>query len=148
MFEHLKKLEVRDATSWIDLPELPSSSLARLLIKPMGESNQPFYNAMLRMSGSRKRLMLARGSEVDTEFMEQNRQDDRELFPLYIIADWEGVEDEDGNVVPYSRDACKELCAQLPHWSFDRIRNHAATPERFLGEDEEPLPDPEELVGN
>lgn len=144
MFD-FKALEVRDAMSWMDLPEI--SPNARLLLKPGDDSNPAYYDAMLRKSGTRKRL-IARRQEVSAEDIAQNRADDRELYPMRVMAGWEGVEDTEGNAVPFSRDACAEFCSKLPGWIFDRVRNYAATPEQFLAEDEIPLPDAPELAEN
>lgn len=144
-FSHLKKLDVAQATSWIDLPEIAPG--ARLQLRPAGESNSAYYNAMLRKSGRRTRQMV-RTDTIDADMIAQNRRDDRELFPLHVIVGWENIVDSDDNPVSFSKEECRELLAALPDWIVDRIRNHAATPERFLEQDEDPVPDPRELAGN
>lgn len=146
MFENLKKLEIQDRTSWVDLPDVNPN--ARIKLRPIGQHNKPYYNGMLRLSGMRKRQLVASGDEVTAEDVEQSVIDDRQLYPLYVIVDWAGVEDAEGNIVPYSLDVCKEFCEVLPSWIFEKIRNHAATPQRFLAKDEPGLPDPLELAGN
>jgi hypothetical protein len=146
MFEHLKRLDVAASTSWLDMPELGKE--ARLLLRPATEANPAYYNAMLKRAAKRVRR-LARADSVTVDDVRQNRDDDRDLFPLHVIVDWEGVRDDQGEVVPHSRDAAKELCQQLPEWSFDRVRSHAATPERFLPEGEDdPVSDLDGLLGN
>jgi hypothetical protein len=91
---------------------------------------------------------VARTDRVTAEDAALNRSDDRDLYPKYVIRGWECICDENGNPVSFDVEAAKELCAQLPDWIFDRIRNTATTPERFLGQDEEDDPDTTELVGN
>jgi len=145
MFEHLEKLEVADATSWIDLPEVTPE--ARILLKHAGETNTHYYNAMLRRSGKRARKMV-RTDAVDAEMLAKNRDEDRDLFPKFVFAGWEGIQDVEGNPVPFSRKSAAEFCAKCPGWIFDRIRNHAATPERFLPVEEEDGPDVDELAKN
>ena len=145
MFEHLQKLDVKDAQSWMSLPEI--SPRARVLLKPAGETNKIYYSSMLRLSGARART-IQRTDMVRPEDVAENRADDRLLFPLYVIIGWKGIEDDQGQPVEFNRENCKEFCEKIPHWIFDRVRNHAATPERFLGEDEMPLPEVRELVKN
>ncbi len=145
MFKHLKKLEVAP-TSWLALPEVAPS--ARVLLAPATEANSAFYNAMLKRSGKRVRAMAARGSDqITAGDVRANRADDRALFPLSVLKGWDGIEDDAGNAVPFSQEAAVEFVEALPDWIFDRIRNHAATPERFVAVGEE-LPDPAELAGN
>src|SRR5689334_16743086 len=101
MFSHLKKLDVADATSWIDLPEV--SPKARLCLKPATDANPSYYNAMLRRSGKRLRHMAASGSLSSVE-IEQNRAEDRELFPVHVVFAWDGIEDDKGQPVPCNRE--------------------------------------------
>jgi len=145
MFARLKNLDPSGKQSWMDLPEM--SPTARLLLKPAGESNSPYYNAMLRRSARRARH-LARTDQVQAEDLAQSRNDDRDLFPQHVIAGWEGLEDDAGQLVPYSAEAAQALCKELPDWLFDRVRNHAQTPERFLALGEDPPPDSRAIAGN
>lgn len=137
MFEHLKKFEISEATSWLNMPELGDG--ARILLAPANDSNPHYYNAMLRASGDRVRAMV-RSDKITAEDAAHNRDDDRTLYPKFVIRSWENVMGMDGTSVPFSRENAKELCAVLPNHLMDRIRNHAATPERFYATDE--------LVGN
>jgi len=135
-------LEVGQNTLWVDMPELgPTASIC---VKPAAESNKPYFNAMLKRSGLRARR-LARTDRVTAEDSEQNRAEDRDLFPKHVIMNWRGVLDAKRKEVPYTQDAARELCAKLPGWLFDRIRNAAATPERFLDDE---VPDAQDLAGN
>lgn len=139
------KLEVRQAVAWVDMPEL--SDKARIAVKPATEANTPYFNAMLRRSAARARRM-ARTDRITAEDAAANRSDDRDIFPRYIIVNWEHVYDTKGNLVPFNEDNCREFCAKLPDWLFDRIRQVAGTPERFLGEHDDADPDSEALAGN
>lgn len=145
MFDHLQKLEVRQATAWFDMPEL--SPNARLCLRPATEANPAYFNNMLKRSATRARKIV-RLDRVTAEDAEQNRKEDRELYPRHVIVNWDGVLDQEGKPVPFTADNVKEFCAKVPAWLFDRVRNFAATPERFLPEDAEPDPDPSELAGN
>ncbi len=152
MFEHLKTYEVGQAKSWLEMPEL--GDRARLLLSPATESNKPYYNAMLKLSGKRARTM-ARHGKMSVADLQKNRDEDRILYPKYVISGWEFVETEEDVDLPkeekvyveFSLDMARELCRALPAHLFDRIRNHAATPEQFYPDDEIP-PDAEELAEN
>lgn len=145
MFEHLKKLEVRrEALATVELPELAPK--AQVIVRPATEANPLYFNAMMKRAGSRARRMV-RTERITLEDAEQNRQEDRELFPRYVLVGWSGVLDSKNQPVPFNEDTAKEFCKALPSWLFDRIRNTAATPERFL-DDGEPVPDPGTLAGN
>lgn len=144
MFEHLKRLDIIGAQSWLDMPELGKG--ARLLLNPANEANKFYHNAFLKKAGRRARRLAASG-EISAEDVRQSRAEDRELYPLYVIAGWECLRDEVGNEVLWSKDAARELCEQLPDWLFDRVSAHARIPERFLP-DEEPAPDAGELAKN
>jgi hypothetical protein len=138
-------LEIESRTEWLPLPEVTPK--AKLLVRPATEENPGYYNGFLRaLSGKGQRL--ARAKKLTKEDSEQVREADRKLFPRYVIVNWEGILDTDGNKVPFSRDHVTEFCAKLPGWIFDQVRNFASTPENFLPEDEEPTPDAEEISGN
>lgn len=149
MFKNLDRFDIRTAMSWCDMPEL--GKRARILLKPATEANAPYYNAMLKKSGKRVRQMV-KSDQITAEDAALNRDDDRELYPLYVIAGWEFVEgdgegcDDDGHV-HFNRLHAQKLCAMLPDHLMDRMRNHASTPERFYGDEPAP-PDPAELAGN
>ena len=142
---NFEKLEVSQATTWLDLPEVAPG--ARVCLKPATEANPAYFNAMMRRSAGRARKMI-RTDRVTTEDTAANRLEDRELFPVFVFVTWEGIPDTENRPVPFNRDNVKEFCAKLPDWLFDRIRNHASTPERFLPEDVDPEPDTEDLAGN
>lgn len=139
------KLEVKQSVAWVSMPEL--SDTARVAVKPATEANSAYFNAMLRRSATRARR-IARTDRIAAEDMAANRSDDRDLFPRYVLANWEGVFDTSNKPVPFNEDNAREFCSKLPDWLFDRIRNAASTPERFLDEHQETDPDPEELAGN
>lgn len=150
MFDHLKKFEIREALSWLEMPELGPK--ARILVAPATEANPAYYNAMLKLSGKRVRAMV-RSDQITAEDAAQNRDDDRELYPRYVIRGWEQVQgsgdglDENGHV-PFTRENAVKLCRVLPAHLMDRVRNHASTPERFYAPDELPPLDADELAGN
>ena len=157
MFKNLDKYDIRQAMSWVEMPELrkPGAPMARILVKPATEANTAYYNAMLKMSGKRIRAM-AKTDAITAEDAAASRDDDAVLYPLYVIHHWEHIDGEgddldEGGFVPFNRAHAKKLCALLnekaPHL-LDRLRNEAATTERFYGEDEIAPPDADELAEN
>ena len=90
---------------------------------------------------------MIRTDRVTAEDTSQSRKEDRELFPRYVLCDWEGIVDTNGKPVTFSPETSSEFCRALPDWLFDRVRNTAATPERFIDEID-PEPDMEALSGN
>ena len=155
MFKKLDKYVVKDTLLKMPFPELGKN--AELLLAHAGESNKPYYSAMLAVSGRRVRE-LAKRKGIDADDAEKSRDEDRELYPVYIIRGWSGVEgdpdapgdvqlDADG-MVPFSRGAAQKLCKILPYQLFDKIRTEAGAIEGFYAEDEFVPPDPTELSGN
>ncbi len=149
MFENLKKFNISNAMAWLDMPELGPK--ARILLSPATEANPNYYNAMLKMSGKRVRR-LAKTDKITADDAQQSRDEDRELYPLFVIKNWEFFEgdeaadiDENGHV-PFSRGNAQKLCKEMPSHMMDRLRNEASTPERFYPEDEIVPPDAPELA--
>lgn len=150
MFEHLKKFDISNSLYWLNMPELGKK--ARILLAPAGDANPTYYNAMLKMSGKRVRA-LAKSQNITVDDTVQSRDEDRELFPMFVIKGWECLDGEgegldDNGHVPYNRPNAKKLCAALPNHLMDRVRNEAATPERFYAEDEILPPEADELAEN
>lgn len=143
-FAHLKKLDVSGKTAWMTLDDLEGSP--RLCLKFAGQSNHGYYNAMLKRAGGRSRKFLT--GKVDVQMILDNQDDDRDLFPAHIVTGWEGIVDEKGKKVKFSRSECKELLDQMPDWIFEKIVTFAKTPEQFLDDGEELAPDAVELAGN
>ena len=151
MFKNLDKFDISNATAWLDMPELGPK--ARILLAPATEVNANYHNAMLKMSGKRIRRM-AKSDRLTAEDAAQSRDEDRELYPLFVIRGWEHFEgdeaddlDEDGHV-PYNRRNAQILCKEMPTHMMDRVRHEASTPERFYPDDEIAPPDAAELAEN
>jgi len=65
--------------------------------------------------------------------LEENREQDRELYPRFVLTgNWGGwLDDETGNEVPYSEEAARELLTQLPIDEFDELRAFCNEPHNF-----------------
>lgn len=155
MFKNLEKFNISDAMSWLDMPELGPK--AQILVAPATEANPNYYNAMLKMSGKRVRR-LAKTDNITAEDAQQSRDEDRVLYPLFVIRDWkyceadedatDTIEEEGIEYVPFNRRNAQLLCQEMPPHMMDRVRNEASTPERFYPEDEIVPPDGPELAEN
>ena len=143
-FAHLKKLDVAGKTAWMTLDDLEGNP--RICLRFAGQSNHGYYNAMLKRAGARSRKVLA--GKVDVQMILDNQDDDRELFPVHVITGWDGILDDKGKEVKFSRKECADFCDQLPDWVFEKILNFAKSPERYLEDGDELAPDAEELAGN
>lgn len=147
MFEHLSELDPQGRTAWLDLPMIAPDAAVELRFA--GESNRPYFNAMLARAAKRARTLQAKGlAGIDPAMIAENRREDRELFPAHVIVDWRGIRTRANEPVECTLEARKEFCAKLPAWIFDQIRNGAASPERFLQDGEEAPPDGETVAGN
>lgn len=120
-FGHLRKLEVKDKTVEYPLYQLAGEMV--LIVKPATEANKPYFNEVLRRSKKNMRQISA--GSIDSALIEQNRADDRKLFPEHVIVGWKNVVDSDKKIVPFTKEDCKDFLDSIPDWIFDDIRAFA-----------------------
>lgn len=89
-----------------------------------------------------------RRGRVDANLLAENLRLDRELFPKYVITGWDGIQDSDGELVPYSQAACAELLEALPDWIVQELSGFAARASHFLPDDMPTEAEVEEQAGN
>lgn len=129
-FSNLTKLEVTgDSTAEYKLIEIESEPV--LILKPASESNAKYFNALLREHGAAKGGRKAK-VKIDNKLVAKMREQDKKLYPKYVVAGWTGMLDAKGKDVPFSVEACEEFFAVLPNWIFDGIREFATMPESFV----------------
>lgn len=119
-----------------------------LTMRNAGQSNRKYFNAQASRNaktGQTRRLAQGR---IDSDIVDQNRKQDRELFPKYVITDWKGVYDSSFQPVEFNEDNCKAFLNNLPDWMMDDVRNFAAVPANFLDDDEPTEGDILETAGN
>lgn len=151
MFKNLNNYTLSgSSTTRFYMPALGSK--AYLTLAPALECNEPYYNAMLKLSGQRQRH-LNKAKSVQCSDIDMARDEDRVLYPRFIIKGWAHVEgdgeglDKEG-MVPFTRENSMKLCHQLPLELMDDIRNEATTTSRFYPEDEILPPEASELAPN
>ncbi len=130
-FNQLKQYDIQPEKSVrYDLVDIQMNDhTPYLMVKPATEGNKPFARAQLQRSNKRVRAAGARG--VTLENLAANRDDDRELYPRFIITGWGNVFDVDQKEVPFSVKDCVDFLEELPDWIFDKVRLFCVEPGNF-----------------
>jgi hypothetical protein len=126
-FSHLRALEVRDKTATVTLFQVKDEPF--FVVKPATEANKPYFNAVLKRT--RKNARAVQAGAISPAMIKENRNEDRELFPQFVVTDWGRVTDDAGQDVPFSEAACAQYLEALPDWLFDEIRNFAGNNANF-----------------
>ena len=140
-FSQLKKLDVTNETTELKLYAIEGEPV--ITVAPATQANSQYFNAILRQSGKQVRELKA-GAPISTATLDKNRDQDRALFPKYVVKGWDGVMDAEGAVVPFTEDNVRDFLEALPDWLMDEIRNFASETRNFL----EDVMDAEELSKN
>jgi hypothetical protein len=137
-------LSLDEATAEFEMPWIRGTPT--MIVRPANEANGAWQSGMLKLSGNRQRAQLASG-RVSAEDAKKDREDDRKLYPRYVVVGWRNVVDPRGNPVKFSAEACDRFLRALPNWIFDKLRIFCMRPENFVG-DAPVEPDVTELAGN
>jgi len=132
-FSHLKKKDITsETTAWCPLYGIEMNGrVPELLLAPALECNEPYYNATLRRTTARARVTQAKG--LTAAMMKGDRDEDRELFPKFVVRDWKNVVDDEGKGVDFNVDNCTAFLEALPNHVFDVARNFASNASYFDG---------------
>jgi hypothetical protein len=128
-FSHLSKYQIDDQTAEYELP-IEGDPIPTLIVRPANEANKTYYNKVFA-SSTRRAL---RASKVNAKALAEQRDEDRELYPLHVVVGWRGIRDSSGADVPFSQENCAEFLRVLPDWIFQGLRNFCASPSVFLGD--------------
>lgn len=129
-FDYLKALEVKSQTARFTIYQIVDEPV--LIMKPATEANKPYFNAVLKRS--RRNIRAVQSGSLSTALIAENRAEDRDLFPKFVVVDWDKVKDSAGEIVPFSQENCADFLEALPDWIFDEIRNFAGNSVNFVGE--------------
>lgn len=140
-FEHLKKLSP-SADKEVPYPLVQIEGEPVLIMVQATEANKKYYNALLKKNSMSIRRL--RSQRFNAGMLAENRNTDRDLFPKFIIKNWEKVVDADGVDVPFTVEDARDFILALPDHIFDDVRNFASDPVNFV---DEPL-DEEATSGN
>ena len=128
-FSHLKRLEVtKDKTAELVMYEIVGEPV--LVLAPATEGNKAYFNALLKRSG--KNVRRAARGRIHAGIISENRDDDRRLFPLYVVKGWRGVRDAAGKEVSFGVEECAQWLEALPDYLFDQVRDFAGTHYNFV----------------
>lgn len=124
-FTNLKTLEPLNK-NWYELP-IPWDPQPRLMVCHAGASNRAYAQAVSNISAKRQR-------SSGLKAVSDNLAMDRDLFPKFVVTDWEGIRDGDGKLVPFTPEACREFFAKgaLPDWIIQRVSSYCAEPSNFI----------------
>lgn len=125
MFDYLKELEV-DKDKTVDYVVEDLNNEPTLFIVPATEANKGYFNALLK-----KTKIKNVGKKINTDVLARNRDEDRELYPKYVIKGWSGMVDDNNKEVKFDQKICTKFLEMLPDWIFNKLRNFAATSENF-----------------
>lgn len=139
-FGYLKKLDVTNKTADFTIHQIEGAPV--LVLKPATEVNKPYFNAVLKRS--RRNVRALKAGAVNTAMIAENREQDRELFPKFVIETWRDVVDSQRKSVEFNRENCEEFLRALPDWIFDEIRDFAGNSTNFTDD----APDIEEKAKN
>jgi len=127
-FDYLQKLNVT-GDRIVDYTFYNIGGEPTFQVRPATESNKPYFNAMLKRS--RKMARVIASGNINAAHLDQNRDNDRDLFPKHVIVGWKNVVDNEGNPVEFTQENATDYLSKLPNWILDDLRNFVATPTNF-----------------
>lgn len=130
-FSHLGQLDVGASTADFTIHQITIDGKSpTLILKPATEANKGYFNVLLKRAGKSARKV--RAGSINSGLVEENRDEDRDLYPKFIVVGWKDVLDVNGVEVDFNLEDCIKFLAQLPNWVFDDIRNFAGDPSNFI----------------
>lgn len=130
-FDYLKTLEVKDRTARYTMHAIQLGDRSpTLLVRPATEANKPYFNALLKRARSYASQLQA--NAVNESMLVENRNEDRAMYPEFIVVGWEDVVDSKGKTVEFTKEACADFLKSLPNWLFDDLRAFCGKPTSFL----------------
>lgn len=118
-----------------------------LMVRHTGEANRQYTNTVLKSDGMQRRLR-GRKTKLDIRLLKTAREQDLKLFPKFVVTAWSGVQDSEGNEVPFSPENVEAFLRAIPSDMFDELRGFAGDPDTYREEDELTSEEIEELAGN
>lgn len=129
-FSHLKKLDLVQKPVAFTFNSIEDSPI--LMVLSATESNKPFFNAVLKKS--RKRTKQVQSGAIDSNFISDSREEDKELYAKWIVKGWSNLKDAQGKSVEYKEEYCLEYLRALPWQVFDELRAFCNEPNNFRDE--------------
>jgi hypothetical protein len=131
-FGHLKQLDVKsDSTADMTLHQIEVNDVSpTLVVRPATDANKPYFNALLKRSG--RNMRQVQSGKITAGLIEDNREEDKVLFPKHVVVGWKDMLDEKGKEIPFTEADCQDFVESLPNWLFDDICQFAKNPQNFL----------------
>jgi len=131
-FSHFQELAVKaDNTAELTLHQVDIEGVSpTLIVGPATEANKPYFNALLKRSGRNARQVSS--GKINAGMIEDNRDEDRQLYPKYVVKGWKDMTGADGNAVEFNTENCIDFLNSIPAWLFDDIRNFCGNPQSFV----------------
>lgn len=101
-----------------------------LIVRPAAEVNKSYYNALLRRI-ARSQARSKAGAQIDAGTIAENRAEDRELYPQFIVTGWKDTIGDDGKEVPFSQADAKDFLSAIDDFEFDELRAFCSTLTNF-----------------
>lgn len=133
-FNHIRKLDVPPgATSEFTFYQIQGRPT--LTVRPTGEANPPYMNAMFKRSkGVARRL---RSGDMSVDLLEETRDIDLKLYPKYVVTGWKDVETDSGDEAPFNAELVAQFLDALPEDLFDELRAHCGDLSNFRDDPED-----------
>ena len=130
-FSHLKELDVEaSSTAEYTFHQVTvNGKTPVLIVSPATEANKPYFNALLKRSAKTSRQV--RSGNINTGLIEENRDEDRELYPKHVVKSWRDVIDAKGKDTPFTVSDCTDFLAALPNWVLDDLFAFCREPSNF-----------------
>lgn len=130
-YSHLRALEVStQTTSEFPLDQITVNGVSPVLIVvPATDANKPYFNTLLKRAGKAARV-IKRGA-INSGMIDDNRDQDKELFSKHVIIGWRDQVGADGEEIPFSKQECADFLSCLPNWLFDDLRTYCSDPANF-----------------
>jgi len=140
-FANLKVLEVKaERTAAFTIYQIEGEPV--LHMAPATEANKPYFNALLKRSKRNQRRINS--GNFTSGMIKENRDNDRELYPQFVVRGWDRVVDAKGEAVKPTQENVVDYLKALPDWLFDEARAFATDPQNYVGD----IVDAEDLSGN
>jgi len=110
---------------------LPNGESPTLIGRHGGETNKPYFNELLKTAADKAKMIQA--GKVNTGMLAENREQDRALYPQFVLTGWKDVCDAEGEIVAFTKQGCVDFLGALPDHVFDDVRNFFGNPANFMG---------------
>lgn len=140
MFNNIRKQAKVDTETAVPYVFEALEGLPTVHVVAATKENKPYINALLERTKSPKRRKR-KNRDFDTDealkMLEKQSETDIDLYPQFVIKDWENVVDDKGAEVPFSVEAAKEFCSAIQGPLFEELQIFCTDYQNFTDLDTE-----------